>query len=69
MSEAICAGYNYKRAVLRLRSRMTDSALAKKLGYSHRNSILKLVNGAIPLHPVGEAIYILYVETFGEKPA
>lgn len=61
-------GFNYAEATQELRALMTDTVIARAIGYRHRNSVLKLVNGAIPLHPIGENLYILYVETFKRKP-
>ena len=64
----INGGYNYAEATQELRGLMTDTVIAKAIGYRHRNSVLKMVQGAIPSHPIGENLYILYVETFKRKP-
>lgn len=62
------AGFDYVRALLDLRTRFTYDHIAEYCGYDSKGTIASILSGAIPLHPQGEAIYILYVETFGRKP-
>ena len=62
------AGFDYVKALLELRTQFTYEYIAERCGYESKGSITKTLAGAIPPHPQGEAIYILYVETFGRKP-
>lgn len=62
------AGYDYAMAILELRSRFTYDRIAEFCGYESKGAIANILCGGIPLHPQGEAIYILYFETFGRKP-
>jgi hypothetical protein len=61
-------GFDYARAVARLRTRFTDHDIALACHVS-KNTIGEWLNsGRIPGHDHGERLYILYRETFGEKP-
>jgi len=62
------AGFDYKMALLRIRGEMTYQEIAEYCGYESSNAIYKIIAGSIPSHPAGEAIYILHVELFREKP-
>ena len=62
------AGFNYAAALLKLRARYTYDQIAEYCGYESKGSVSDILAGKTPLHPQGEAIFILYVETFGHKP-
>lgn len=64
-------GFDYQAALLRLNTIYNYDQIAEFCRYGSKGSIAKVLSGkTIPLHPVGELIYILYVETFNkEKPA
>ncbi len=68
MNLTLSVGFDYALAMRKLNQRYTYLELADLLGYASSGSIHKLINGALPNHPVGEAIWVLYRETFGEKP-
>jgi len=62
------AGYDYKAALTRLNTIYTYAEIAEYCGYESANSIYKILQGSIPSHPAGEAIYIMYLEHFKQKP-
>ena len=62
-------GYDYPQAIRKLNQRMTYEQIARAIGYDNRSSIAQMMNGAIPSHKHGEALWALYRNTFGEKPA
>lgn len=61
-------GFDYAQTILELRSRISYERIAEYCGYENKGSIAAVVEGAIPLHPAGEALYALYLEIFGRKP-
>lgn len=61
-------GFDYVEAILDLRKRFTYAQLIQKLGYESPAAINKILAGAVPSHERGEALYVLYRETFGRKP-
>lgn len=62
-------GYDYAQAVRELNQRFSYELIAQLCGYARENGVRKIANGGtIPSHPLGEALYILYVETFERKP-
>lgn len=64
----IQAGFDYSRALLELRRRFTYDEIAQACGWESRSSVARILTGTVPHHPQGEALYILYVETFKRKP-
>jgi hypothetical protein len=64
----IQAGFDYVQTLLELRVRFTYDEIAHRCGWESGASISKILKGAIPAHPQGEALYILYFETTGRKP-
>jgi hypothetical protein len=64
----IQAGFDYIQAILELRNVKSYSEIAYFCGYDSKRSISQIINGTEPSHAHGEALYILYVETFGRKP-
>lgn len=65
---SIPVGFDYSRAMLEIRGRMTYEEIAAYLGYESVGSIGNIINGRIPNHPQGEAIFTLYRKLFGKKP-
>ncbi len=65
---SIPVGFDYAKAVLEIRKRMTYEEIAACLGYEYASSVGNIVNGRIPNHPQGEALFVLYLELFGRKP-
>lgn len=63
-------GYDYRQAVLEINhGGWSYEQIAFFCGYEDRSSIARVAAGQrIPNHRAGEALYILYVELFGEKP-
>lgn len=61
-------GFDYAKAVERINTRLSYDEIAGFCGYESRSSVGRVLTGQVPSHPQGEAIYILYVELFGEKP-
>ena len=62
------AGYDYKRAVLELRATMTYKEISEYCGWDSKSTVNGILKGAIPSHPQGEALYILYTEVMNRKP-
>ena len=62
------AGFDYSRATLELRRVMHYDEIAAKCGFSGASAVAAIASGTVPSHPRGEALYILYVETYGKKP-
>lgn len=61
-------GYDYAAAVIELLRVMTYEELARYLGYNSKGAISKVLDGAIPSHVQGEALWALYRDTFNKKP-
>lgn len=61
-------GFDYGLALAELLRHFSYEQIAGFLGYRSKASISKLMSGAIPDHPRGERLYILYFEFFGRKP-
>lgn len=61
-------GFDYARAILDLRNRLTYEHIAEYCGYESKASIAAIADGAVPSHPSGEALYALYMEVFNKKP-
>jgi len=62
-------GFDYPAALRKLNSIYDYDQIAEFCRYGSRGSIAKVISGrTIPSHPVGELIYIMYWETFHEKP-
>lgn len=64
----IPVGFDYARSVLDLRQVLTYETIAERMGYESKSSVSRILAGVIPEHPQGEALWALYVETFGRKP-
>ena len=61
-------GFDYVKAILDLRSQLTYGQIAEAVGYFDGSSISRLLEGSVPSHRHGEAIWALYVQMFGRKP-
>lgn len=61
-------GFNYVAAALELLRVMTYEELAEGLGYKSKGGVSALLDGAIPSHVQGEALWALYLATFNRKP-
>ena len=61
-------GFNYSLAILQILKVRTYDQVAAYLGYESVGSISGLIDGSLPSHPVGEAIFVLYREIYGAKP-
>lgn len=61
-------GFDYIRAIRDMLTRMTYEELAFNLGYKGASGISSLLNGKTPSHVHGEALWALYIDTFGKKP-
>lgn len=65
---SVPVGFNYSLALLEILRNQTYEEIAAYLGYESVGAIGKIINGAIPSHPVGEALFALYLDIFGKKP-
>lgn len=61
-------GFDYAQAALELTHQMSYDKLIEALGYESKSSIYHLTRGGVPDHVHGEALWALYVSTFGRKP-
>ena len=61
-------GFDYAQAVRLIHKLMPYAKIAEFLGYESPQSIAGIMAGAIPHHPQGEAIWVLYHELYGIKP-
>lgn len=62
-------GYDYQQAIRDLLEKMTYEELAFRVGYKSAGSIHDVLKrGRIPAHPHGQAIWVVYRETFQRKP-
>ncbi len=69
MSEPfVPVGFNYKAAIQRISAELSYAKIAEYLGYESKASVLNILNGSVPAHPQGEAIWALYKEMFNERP-
>lgn len=62
-------GFDYARTVLEInRAGWSYEQIALFCGYESKGTIAGIIQGAMPGHREGEALYILYVELFNRKP-
>jgi len=61
-------GFDYVRAVSDLLLKFTYADIASRVGYRSTGSITSILDGQVPSHMHGEAIWALYIETFKRKP-
>lgn len=65
---SIPVGFDYSRALLEIRKHMTYEQIAAFCGYEGPSGVAKIINGGIPSHPQGEAIWSLHCIVLGRKP-
>ncbi len=65
---AVPVGFDYAKALKEICPFMSYQAIADYIGYASNSSIERVINGATPPHPQGEAIWALYREMFEGKP-
>lgn len=69
MSRADVVGFDYAQAIRELNQKLTYEQIARAIGYVSKGSIRKILAvEMIPNHIAGEALWDLYVDTFGHKP-
>jgi len=61
-------GFDYAQAMVELLKRFTYREIADHLGYNSVGSITAVLGGKIPSHLHGEALWLLYRDTFGRRP-
>ena len=61
-------GFNYVQAMIDLLTKFTYREIAERLGYSSVGSITAVLSGKVPSHLHGEALWLLYRDTFGRRP-
>ena len=61
-------GFDYAQAIRELNQVFTYEMIAKEIGYGSKDSINQVLNGRIPSHVHGEALWAFYSDTFGRKP-
>ena len=61
-------GYNYAATIRELTTVMTWQRIIEAIGYSSHSVVAEILNGQIPNHVQGEALWALYCDTFGKKP-
>jgi hypothetical protein len=66
----IPAGFDYDTAMREIYWRVKNfKRIANLLGFSSAASVINIMrHGAIPSHPEGERIWIMYVDLFDKKP-
>ena len=65
---AVPSGFDYILAINDLLERLTYEEIRQYLGYDSRSAITAILGGAIPSHIAGQALWVLYRDTFGKKP-
>ena len=69
MSRVDVVGFDYAQAILELSHKYTYQQIARAIGYASKGSIKKILSeGTVPSHIIGEALWDLYIDTFGRKP-
>lgn len=61
-------GFDYAQAIKDLLKKFTYSEIVDRLGYRSVGSLTAILDGKIPSHMHGEALWVLYRETYGRKP-
>ena len=62
------SGFDYAQTVRELHGVMTLDQIAEYCGYETHVAVIKLLQGAVPSHPQGQALWVLYRAKFGHKP-
>lgn len=61
-------GFDYAKATLELLAVYSYETVAEAIGYKSNASITRLLEGQVPPHVQGEALWSLYIQTFDRKP-
>lgn len=61
-------GFDYIKAIRDLLKKMTYEELAFAIGYNSTGSITAVLKGRVPSHVHGEALWALYLASYGCKP-
>ena len=61
-------GFDYARAMKDLLERFTYREIAERLGYNSVGSITAVLDGKVPSHLHGQALWVMYWTTFGRRP-
>ena len=61
-------GFDYVAAVSELLNKFTYKEIAERIGYRSTGSVTAVLEGRIPSHSHGEALWLLYKVTFGRRP-
>lgn len=61
-------GFDYVKAVADLLERLTYREIADRLGYNSVGSVTAILDGKVPSHLHGQALWMLYSATFGRRP-
>jgi len=69
MHPIVPVGFDYARAILEIRQFHTYDQIAEFCGFTDKAIVSRIASGKeIPRHPQGEALWVLYVNEFGQKP-
>lgn len=61
-------GYDYASTMRELLTKYTYSEIAERVGYKSVGAVSAVLEGRVPSHVHGEAMWALYKDTFGKKP-
>ncbi len=61
-------GFDYAATVTELLQKFTYREIADRLGYSSVGSITSILDGKVPSHHHGEALWVLYQRIYGKRP-
>ena len=61
-------GFDYVQAMKDLLERFTYREIAERLGYNSVGSITAVLDGKVPSHLHGQALWLTYWTTFGRRP-
>ena len=61
-------GFDYVQAMVDLLTKFTYREIAERLGYNSVGSITAVLDGKVPSHLHGEALWLLYRATFDRRP-
>lgn len=61
-------GFDYAQAMAELLTKFTHREIIERLGYSSVGSVTAVLKGKVPSHLHGEAMWVLYRDTFSRRP-
>lgn len=61
-------GFDYSLTIKKLKQHYSEKFLCSYLGYADRAGLNKIEKGGIPNHLIGEALFVLFKDTFETKP-